>query len=69
MPDTKVHGEVNKSDMTKIIVTEQEWGGRTRIHIREWYKGEDEAWRPTKKGVTIKKEDFPELLKVLKAVK
>jgi hypothetical protein len=49
-----------------LVVSNSEWGGTERIDVRTHYfpKGEDVP-KPTKKGVSIKIDEFPAVVQAM----
>lgn len=69
MPEPKIIGELQKSETTKIKVSQSEYNGVPRVDIREYYMSDDGEWRPTKRGVSVKEEMFDDLKKIINKVK
>ena len=46
----------------KKRVCVQTWKNRVHIHIREYYKDKVGGWKPTKKGIALKPEEFRTLV-------
>ena len=61
-------GEVSKQHNDKIVVQQREYKGYEIIDIRQCYKMDDGEYRYTKKGVTLRKEQIHELIKILEEI-
>lgn len=64
----QVIGEIEKNEETTIKVEVSEFRGSPRIDIREYVEN-GRYTGATKKGINIDVEQFPELFKVMVAVK
>ncbi len=52
-----------KNGKEKVVVETSEFQGKTYMGIRKWYLGKDGAtWIPTKKGITLSKEDMQSVI-------
>jgi hypothetical protein len=49
----------------KKRVCVQTWKNRVHIHIREYYKDKNGDWKPNKKGIALKPEEFHKLVSCL----
>lgn len=59
----KVIGEVPKNTMEKIVASLGEYRGKPRIDIRIYFMpevSEPDKWLPTKKGLNLSPDDWPE---------
>ena len=64
---SKLLGVVDKNSRERIEVRAAEYQGHQYIDIRTyWRNGEDDDWKPSKKGVTVKPELVGELIAVLR---
>ena len=64
---SRLLGTVDKNSREQIQVRAAEYEGHPYIDIRTyWRNGEDDDWKPSKKGVTLKPELVGELIAVLK---
>ncbi len=58
---------VDKNSRDRIEVRSAEYNGHPYIDIRTyWRNGDDDAWKPSKKGVTVKPELVGELIGLLR---
>lgn len=59
-----------KNSFEEVRISLTEFKGKELIDLRVYYQpdGEEEEMRPTKKGITISSEKFPELKKGLLAL-
>ncbi len=55
--------EKNKSEIIRVSI--DEYRGETLVNIRVFYKDKEGNWAPTKKGIAVRVEIFPQLKKVL----
>ncbi len=63
----KLLGTVDKNSRERIEVRAAEYQGHQYIDIRTyWRTTDDETWKPSKKGVTVRPEMVGELIAVLK---
>ena len=66
---SEVIASFEKNSMEEVRVSLTEFKGKELIDVRVYYQPEDgEEKRPTKKGITISPEKFPELKKAILAV-
>ncbi len=64
---SKLLGAVDKNSRERIEVRAAEYQGHQYIDIRTyWRTTDDDAWKPSKKGVTVKPELVADLIAVLK---
>jgi len=65
----EVIASFEKNSMEEVRVSLTEFKGKALIDLRVYYQPEDgEEKRPTKKGITISPEKFPELKKAILAL-
>jgi hypothetical protein len=57
--------ELGKSDKGKIVLSIQEYGDKTYLDIRHFFKDKDGNWAPTKKGCSVPAELSVKLRKKL----
>ena len=62
----KLISKFEKNSMEEIRVELSEYKGQTYLNIRAWIENDNNEFVPTKKGLTINVELFPELLEALK---
>jgi len=66
---SEVIASIEKNSMEEVRVSLTEFKGKELIDLRVYYQPEDgEEKRPTKKGITISPEKFPELKKAILAL-
>ena len=64
---SKLLGVVDKNSRERIEIRAAEYQGHPYIDIRTyWRSGEEEDWKPSKKGVTLKPELVGELIAALR---
>ncbi len=59
-------GELAKNSTEKLRVAISEYKGYTFLDVRVYYEDDQGEFKPTKKGITLKKEDIDPLIKLLK---
>ena len=64
--EDKIIATIPKSDIEEVRILLGEYTGKQRIDIRTWFKNQAGVLMPTKKGVSIPVEKWPELKKALK---
>ena len=64
---TKV-AEIQKNSRETYRVTKEIYQGVDLLNVRVWFKAEDGEMRPTRKGIAVKLEQWPELLKAIEGV-
>lgn len=65
----EVIASFEKNSLEEVRVSLTEFKGKQLIDLRVYYQPEDgEEKRPTKKGITISPEKFPELKKAILAL-
>jgi hypothetical protein len=57
--------DLRKSDTEHLRIAVREHRGRTFIDLRNWFVGSDEAWHPSDKGVTLRPDQVPEIVRGL----
>ena len=63
----KLLGVVEKNFRERLEVRAAEYNGHEYVDIRTYWKGkDDDPWRPSKKGVTLKPELVGELIGLLR---
>jgi hypothetical protein len=60
--------EWSKSDVECIRATTSLWKGRRYFSIRLHFKGSDDEWHPTKRGITVGADHVGDLVKAIKAI-
>ena len=61
--------EIERSPTERLIIEKTEFKGIDLITLRIYFLSKDEEWLPTKKGVTVKVEQFGELMDALNSIK
>lgn len=65
----EVVASFEKNSMEEVRISLTTYKGKNLIDLRVYYQPEDgEEMRPTKKGITISPEKFPELKKAIEAL-
>lgn len=59
-------GEIPKNTTEKLKVTISEYKGYTFLDIRVYYEDGQGEYKPTKKGITLKKGDIEPIIRLLK---
>ncbi|XOB41561.1 MAG: transcriptional coactivator p15/PC4 family protein [Candidatus Nealsonbacteria bacterium] len=57
----KVVGEIAKNSLEKVIISLREYRERQLVDIRTYYQNDKGEWLPTKKGISLNSENYPEL--------
>ncbi len=57
----EVVAKFEKNATEQVHVSLREYRGHQLIDLRVYYQAEDGEWRPTKKGISLSVELFPEL--------
>ncbi len=64
---SKLLGIVGKNSRERIEVRAAEYQGHQFVDVRTyWRSGDEDEWRPSKKGVTLRPELVGELIAALK---
>lgn len=58
-------GAVGKRSNEQILIGLREFRGARFIDIRAYFETDDGEWRPTKKGITLPIDAFPEFAEVI----
>jgi hypothetical protein len=58
-------GEIQKNSTDKLRVSVSEYKSFTFLDVRVYYENDHGEYKPTKKGITLKKEDIEPLIKLL----
>jgi hypothetical protein len=56
-----------KNSMEEVRASLTDYKGKTYVDLRVFYRDEDAAWKPTKKGITLAPELLPELEQAIAA--
>jgi hypothetical protein len=59
-------GEIEKNTREKFIISIDEFYGHTLINCRVYFRTDSGDWRPTKKGITFRRNNIDEELELLK---
>jgi hypothetical protein len=59
-------GEIIKTSSERLRITVEEYKGNTFVDLRIYYCTDEDAWKPTKKGVAIKPATLDEVIGLLK---
>ncbi len=68
MAEDQLVYEFHKSADERVRATIGEFRGRKTVGIRIFYEDVDGEWKPTKKGITLNAELFPELKKAVEMI-
>ncbi|MFP4363924.1 MAG: transcriptional coactivator p15/PC4 family protein [Spirochaetia bacterium] len=52
-----------------IRVQAEEFKGKWYVSIRKWYEDDEGEWRPTRKGINMKVEEWNEFLQKLDEIR
>jgi len=68
MADAKIIGELSKNSMEKYVVAIKEYKGKKFLDIRIFYQADpvNNEWKPTKKGITVTKNNRSDFLDLIK---
>jgi hypothetical protein len=58
-------GEIQKNTTERIRVSVSEYRGYTFLDVRVYYEDDNGEWKPTKKGITVSKDNIESLIKLL----
>jgi len=61
--------ELERSPTERLFIEESEYKGHKLVSLRIYFLSREEEWLPTKKGVTIKREQLEEVLGYLNKIK
>jgi hypothetical protein len=61
--------ELERSQTEKLVIEDTEFKGRQLINFRIFFLADNEEWLPTKKGVTIRRDQLDEVLAFLSKLK
>lgn len=61
-----VIGEIVRNPNERLRIMVEEFKGNTFIDLRIYYLADDETWKPTRKGTTMKAEAIDEVVRLLK---
>ena len=57
--------DIQKNDITLVRVEKRTYKDKEFVDIRQYYKDDNDEFKPTPKGVTIPPERLPELIGAL----
>ena len=55
--------EKNKAEQYRLFV--DDYGGHSCVNLRVFWRGDDGEWRPSRKGLCVRTERWPELRQAL----
>jgi hypothetical protein len=58
-------GTLGTERTNAIKVGIKEWKGKTYVDIRNWFKGTDNEWHPTQKGLFVAVEKISDLITMI----
>ena len=61
--------EFDRSPTEKLIIERSNYKGHDFVNLRIYYLADEDEWRPTKKGVTIRWEQLDDVVKALEQIK
>ncbi len=61
----KIIAELPKGPLDKLVISLREYQGHAFVDLRLHFLGDDEQWHPTKRGVTISPNQWPEFLEAV----
>lgn len=67
MPD-KIIAELAKGPLDKLVISIRAYQGHTFVDLRMQFLGDDDQFHPTKKGITVSPQQWPEFLEALSHV-
>lgn len=66
MSDANLIGEIPRNAVEKLQVAVSHYKGSTFLDVRVYFESDGGEWKPTKKGITLKKDDIALLIELLK---
>ncbi len=57
--------ELERSPTERLIIESSNYKGHDLVSLRIYYLADEDEWRPTKKGITFKREQFDEVMDAL----
>lgn len=57
----KIIKEISKNSVEKVLISLKEYRDLNLIDIRTYYENQKGEWNPTRKGVSINADKYPEL--------
>lgn len=61
--------EIERTPTERLVIESSTYKGHELVSLRIYYLADEDEWRPTKKGVTFKREQFDEVLDALTKIK
>lgn len=61
--------ELERSPTEKLIIESSNYKGHDIVSLRIYYLADEDEWRPTKKGITFRREQFDEVMDALSKIK
>ena len=61
--------ELERSPTEKLIIESRNYKGHDIVSLRIYYLADEDEWRPTKKGITFRREQFDEVMDALSKIK
>lgn len=66
--DSELIFSFQKNNTEEIRATMRKYKGKHYFDIRLYYLGDEEEWLPTKKGVSLSTEFFPEFKQAIESI-
>ena len=63
--DERIVGTFRKTRSEEVRVSVEQFRGREVVNVRVWWRGDDDGWRPSRKGLAISTDRLPDLLSLL----
>lgn len=60
--------DIKKNAFTRIRIEKREFQGKEFIDIRQYFKNEDDEYKPSPKGVTLPPDKLNELIQALQEI-
>ena len=64
----KVLATIAKNAREKIVIAETEYEGYELIDVRVHYLDESDELKPTRKGISMQRDSFPEFAEAIQAI-
>jgi len=60
--------EIKKNAFTQIRIERREFQGKDFVDIRQYFKNDEDEYRPSQKGVTLPPDKLNELIQALQEI-
>lgn len=60
--------EIQRSRNNRLRIARSVFKGKTYVDVRQYYLADDDSWKPSPKGISLRVEELADLARVLREV-